>query len=228
MLRELLRILRPDAGPVSGMGRNFATMVALARDNALAAGEIYFGRESSPGERSRIYAKDVEINKLERAVRRQVIAHLSFQGNSVDVPYCLLLMSLVKDVERLGDYAKNLAETVDIHAGPLPDDDLVQELREIRRGIDESLQAMPDILDTSDRERALQFIEQGRSLAHRCDVLLGRAARAQHDAGVTTRIVLGIRYYKRFNGHVLNVLSSVVMPLDKIDYHDEDAVGHGT
>ncbi len=32
------------------------------------------------------------------------------------------------------------------------------------------------------------------------------------------------RSYKRISGHVLNVLSSVVMPLHKIDYYDEDEV----
>jgi hypothetical protein len=36
--------------------------------------------------------------------------------------------------------------------------------------------------------------------------------------------VLGTRYYKRIGGHVLNILSSVVMPLHKLDYYDESAV----
>ena len=36
--------------------------------------------------------------------------------------------------------------------------------------------------------------------------------------------VLGTRYYKRIGGHVLNVLSSVVMPLHKVDYDDEDEI----
>jgi hypothetical protein len=35
---------------------------------------------------------------------------------------------------------------------------------------------------------------------------------------------LGCRYYKRIGGHVLNILSSVVMPLHKIDYYDEDEI----
>jgi len=37
-------------------------------------------------------------------------------------------------------------------------------------------------------------------------------------------LVLATRYYKRIGGHVLNVLSSVVMPLHKVDYYDEDVL----
>ena len=37
-------------------------------------------------------------------------------------------------------------------------------------------------------------------------------------------LVLGTRFYKRIGGHVLNVLSSVVMPLHKIDYYHEESV----
>jgi hypothetical protein len=51
-----------------------------------------------------------------------------------------------------------------------------------------------------------------------------RIARSQYDATDATAIALGTRYYKRIGGHVLNVLSSIVMPLHKIDYYDEDEV----
>jgi hypothetical protein len=35
-------------------------------------------------------------------------------------------------------------------------------------------------------------------------------------------VVMGTRFYKRIAAHVLNILSSVVMPLHKLDYYDED------
>ena len=34
-------------------------------------------------------------------------------------------------------------------------------------------------------------------------------------------MVLGARYYKRIESHLLNILSGVVMPLHKLDYYDE-------
>jgi hypothetical protein len=59
-------------------------------------------------------------------------------------------------------------------------------------------------------------------MAQRADTLITRVARSDYDAATTTAVVLGARYYKRIGGHVLNVLSSVVMPLHKLDYYDED------
>lgn len=221
MLQELISIFRSD-NPLRPMGENFNRMLGLTRDMAIAAGTIFFERKSTPEARTRIYETDVEVNKLERAIRKQVVAHLSVAGNKLDLPYCLRLMSLVKDVERLGDYAKNLSELIDIHAGALPKDGVTDELLEIRRGVEEAFAAAADILNASDSERAVDFIRKGRDVAHRCDMLIQRIARSSYDAATATVMALATRYYKRFSGHVLNVLSSVVMPLHKLDYYDED------
>ena len=159
-----------------------------------------------------------------RTIRKQVIAHLSIGGNTPDLPYCLLLMSLVKDVERIGDYAKNLSEVNEIHQDPLPTDDITAELREIRSGIESAFAATWDVFSTSARERAVGMIQQGRDLTHRCDVLIERIAHSDYNASAAVAIVLATRYYKRVAAHVLNVLSSVVMPLHKLDYYDEREV----
>lgn len=220
MLRELLSIFRSEE-PLAAMGQNFARMLQIAYQMTLQAGEIYFGDTSAPDERTGIYKRDVEVNKLERAIRRQVIAHLSLQGSSPSLPYCLLLMSAVKDVERLGDYAKNLSEVREYHPDPLPDDEIVGELREIRAGVEAEFAVTSDVFATSDRERAIALTRQGRDLAHRCDALIERVARSDYTARNAVAVVMGTRFYKRIGAHVLNVLSSVVMPLHKLDYYDE-------
>lgn len=221
MLRELLSIFRSD-NPLRAMGENFAQMLQLTYELAVTTGDIYFGKAVTPEERSRIYDQDVKVNKLERAIRKQVIAHLSLRANTANLPYCLLLMSLVKDVERLGDYAKNLSEVQDIRSDPLPDDAIVAELREIRAGVESAFAATAEVFGTSDRERAVALIRRGRDISKRCEALIVRIAASDYDANTAVATVLGTRYYKRIGAHVLNVLSSVVMPLHKLDYYDED------
>ncbi|MEZ4272227.1 MAG: PhoU domain-containing protein, partial [Myxococcota bacterium] len=164
------------------------------------------------------------VNKLERRIRKQVVAHLSFPSNVVDVPYCLLMMSLVKDVERIGDYAKNLSEVLALHEEPFPEGEIIDELREIRREVETRFQSAAEIFRKSEKERALAQIRMGRDIAHRCEALLRKNARSAYDAGTTTAIVLGTRYYKRIDGHLNNILSSVIMPLHKIDYFDEEEI----
>jgi phosphate transport system protein len=220
MLRELLTIFR-SGDPLGSMGSDFTKMLALSRDLTLEAGVVYFGSEVNAEERTRLFKQDVAINKLERKIRKRVIAHLSFPGNQPSVPYCLLLMSLVKDVERIGDYAKNLMETVDLRGGPPPSDEMMAELAEIRAGVEETFAATANVFTQSDRDRAVDLIDEGKSLAGRCDALVERIAKSDYEARAATAAVLGTRYYKRIGGHLLNVLTSVVMPLHKLDYYDE-------
>lgn len=223
MLQELLTIFR-SGNPLEKMAADFAEMLDRTREMILAAGEIYFGKPVPPEERTKIYHTDIRVNQLERAIRKQVVAHLSVRGDTRDLPYCLLLMSLVKDVERIGDYAKNLTELVEVHPGALPDDEIVAELREIRTGVEETFAAAAGVFADSDRERALPLIRKSKDEARRADNLVLRIAHAGYDGAVTTSLVLGTRYYKRVGAHLLNLLSSVVMPLHKVDYYDEDEI----
>ena len=223
MLRELLSIFK-TSNPLQAMGENFARMLTLTYEMTVEAGEIYFGMKASPEARTAIYEHDVRVNKLQRTIRKQVVAHLSIPGNRPDVPYSVLLVSLVKDVERIGDYAKNLSEIIDIQDGSLPEGEIVDELKEIRRGVEADFQAAAEVFSTSNQERAIPLMQQGRDIAHRCDALVTRIGRSSYSAGQTTALVLGTRFYKRIGGHVLNVLSSVVMPLHKVDYFDEEEI----
>ncbi len=223
MLQELLKIFK-SGDALSGMANDFAKMLKLSCEMTATAGAIYFHEPVEAGDRTRIYEKDVEVNKLERTIRKRVVTHVSTHGNTPDLPYCLLLMSLVKDVERIGDYAKNVSEVIDIYSGDLPDDDVLAELREIRTGVESALEEAGRVFRQSDREAALGLLRKGKDYAERSDRLLSRVAGLDYDSGKTTALILGARYYKRIGGHLLNVLSSVVMPLHKVDYYDEDEV----
>jgi phosphate transport system protein len=223
MLHELLAIFRSDR-PLARMGENFAEMLMLTHEMTVKAGDLYFAASVQPGEQTKVYKMDVGVNKLERTIRKQVIAHLSLHGTSGSLPYCLLLMSLVKDVERIGDYAKNLAEVKEYHPDALPNDDNLAQLLEIRAGVETSFAETGEIFATSDRERALALTREGRQLTHRCDALVEQVARSDYNARTAVAMAMGARFYKRTAAHVLNVLSSVVMPLHKLDYYDEDEI----
>ena len=220
VLRELLSIFRSNE-PLSAMSKNFTQMLKLTNDMTVQAGDIFFGTQTDPEVRTQIYEADVQVNKLQRTIRRQVITHLSIHENTPSLPYCLLLMSLVKDVERLGDYAKNLSDAIALYGDALPDDAIVRELREIRSGVEGLSAAAAEVFVTSDRERALELTRHGRELTHRCEALLRQIAQSDYDASRTAAVALATRYYKRIGGHVLNVLSSATMPLHKLDYYDE-------
>ena len=221
MLQELLRIFRGD-DPLSKVADNFALMLNLTREMSYSAGQIFFGEDHDENAQDRVHKTDAEVNELERVIRRSLMTHLAIPGNSADAPYSLLLMSLVKDVERLGDYAKNLSEIVEIGPDVLPEGAELDELRLIRKNVESTYQVCANVVLSSRQGEAVELIQQGRETARRCDGLITTIGRSDYDAATTTAFILGSRYYKRINAHVLNVLSSVVMPLDKIDYFENN------
>lgn len=228
MLRELLTVFKGDQGhPLHQASASFARMLELTEGMTLQAGQVMYHEETSPAARSKLYELDIEVNRLERRIRKQLVTHLVISRTGADVPYALLLMSLVKDVERLGDYAKNLAEISDIRSTPLPEDDLGGELRQIRGDVEALFTAALQVFQRSDRERAIELVRQGKGLMQRCDRLITSISRSSYDANTATAMVLGARYYKRIGGHILNVLSSVIMPLHKVDFFDEDEMAGG-
>ena len=220
MLKELFNLFR-SGDALTRMGRDFSEMLALSYGLTLDAGRILFEEAPEGDRRAELSKRDVQINKIERGIRKQVITHLTLQKQPRDVPYCLLLMSIVKDVERLGDYAKNLAEIHDEGGAPMPDDANGVELRGIRRATEATFGAVGEVFATSDSKRAVGLIQEGRKVNRRCDQLVATVARSTYDAATTTSMVLGARYYKRIESHLLNILSGVVMPLHKLDYYDE-------
>ena len=74
--------------------------------------------EDSPGLKDKIYSIDKNINEREKDIRKRIVEHLAIQP-SVNIPTSLLLMSVVKDAERLGDYSKNLYEVTTLLTNPI-------------------------------------------------------------------------------------------------------------
>lgn len=223
MFGKLADVFRTDDA-VARMGEGFEEMLTRARDVVLQAGRHYFEGPPSPEERDRIRADDVKVNKLERQLRKQVVSHLALNGGGGDAVYGLLLMSLVKDAERIGDYAKNLSEIYDEGGGALPagDDPNVAELRGIRDTAEALLARVAEVVSESDPEAAAELIEEGVAAGRRADAMIRTVSTGDYDAATAVTLILGARFYKRINAHLVNIMTGVVMPIHKLDYYDED------
>jgi len=217
MWKELFKILS-DNNPVEPMTQELMQMLELTKDMSDLVHAHVFDQKFQVDQRAAIYKLDVKVNKLERSIRKRVITHLSISHDHVS--YCLLLMSLIKDAERVGDYLKNISEVPELGGAEIPDGPLKTELEEIIELAVEMLNATPDILANEDTERATDILKLGRNTAKRCDLLLVELAKSDLTAAQTTSMVLLTRFHKRLGAHLLNILSSIVMPLHKIDFYD--------
>ncbi|MGD9549193.1 MAG: PhoU domain-containing protein [Candidatus Krumholzibacteriia bacterium] len=168
-----------------------------------------------------IYDRDKRINKLERMIRRRVVSRLSVGDSRADVPTALIFMNVVKDGERLGDYIKNLHEVAEMMP-PEPDRELYRQwlaepTETIARLFDQTRRGFVD----TDEALAGAVIKTAKATGRDVE----RRIREITASGLATRdavcLVLVLRFYKRLVAHMSNIASTVVMPLDLIDFYDE-------
>jgi phosphate uptake regulator len=197
MLKDAVRMYRPIVRVLSG------------------------GAEMTPATRDAIYATDRRINHLQRKVRKQLVEHLSMAPGS-DVPISLVLMSITKDAERLGDYCKNLLEVAEAMEEPLGRGRHGDRLMGLITDIEELFEPIAAATVNSDKERAEKAVESGRALAARCGALIDDLLCDDLATREAVLLALSARYLKRIALHLTNIASSVVMPLHRLDYFDEE------
>lgn len=167
-----------------------------------------------------IYDRDLKINKAERQIRKQLVEHLSFLPGS-EVPTCLVLMSVVKDAERIGDYCKNILEVARVMGEPLGRDDHAGEFRTLIGELDAGFEPVARSFEESDRELGRATVEKTRALAKRAEAIIDRLLEEDPPRPRAVAYTLLARYLKRVSMHLANIATSTVMPLHKLDFFDE-------
>lgn len=204
--------------PIKPITLEFMEMLEHTRTMSQRVHPHLFDQELNPIDSKEVYDLDVKVNKLERSIRKRIINHLNLSNDKVS--YCLLMMSIIKDAERMGDYLKNIYEVRALTGAYIPPSHFRAELESVIALVVETLNATPDIIAHEDVEGATKHLQAGRSSAQKCDKLLSELAQSDLSAAEVTSMVLLTRFHKRLGAHLLNILSSVVMPLHKLDFYD--------
>jgi phosphate transport system protein len=165
-------------------------------------------------------ATDHRVNEAEREIRRELVVHASVHGG-IDTPAVLVYMSIVKDVERVGDYAKNLFDLANDGAD-LSRTSQASRYVELRDQVSSTILDVADAFRDRDPERSRALLSTGDALLDEFDDAVSALVREEPEGEQAVAQALTYRYLKRIVAHLLNVLSAVVMPVDRLDYFDED------
>ena len=162
---------------------------------------------------------DRQINVTEMEIRRELVVHASVHGG-VDTPEVLVFMNMVKDLERIGDYNKNIFDLADegVSLAEAPD---LDRLLSYRDELSSRIALMGELLTTRDEDRARAYINRGDELRREFDDRINELVHSTEMAVVAVPRALLYRFLKRVTAHSLNVVSAVVMPVDRLDYFDE-------
>ncbi len=184
-------------------------------------GGVLTGKEPlSQATHDRVYEIDHGINHLQRKIRKQLVEHL-IMSPGTDVPISLVLMSIIKDAERVGDITKNLLEVAEAQGGAFPEGPHGAKLNTLMADVQALFEPTVQAFMTSDKEIAQQGLVDGQLLAKRCDALIDDLLEDTLPSREAILAALTSRYLKRVSLHLTNISSSVVMPLHRIDYFDE-------
>jgi phosphate uptake regulator len=165
-------------------------------------------------------ATDHRVNEAEREIRRELVVHASVHGG-IDTPAVLVYMSIVKDVERVGDYAKNLFDLANDGAD-LSRTAQADHYVALRDQVSDLILEVAEAFRDRDPERSRALLTSGDSLMDDFDDAVSALVREEPEGQQAVARALTYRYLKRIVAHLLNVLSAVVMPVDRLDYFDED------
>ncbi|MEX2527345.1 MAG: PhoU domain-containing protein [Gemmatimonadota bacterium] len=218
----MLRFFRGEGTErLDRVGEQVQEMLARDRKEFDLAMSALLGEVSWDSVNDELRGLDREVNQLEREIRQQLLVHASVFG-AIETPSVLVHMSVVKDIERVGDYAKNLLDLARDGASfaGLPNEAEWRILwwREVAEFITQSAEAF----GKGDGGQCRSMLLRGDEILDLCDARVTALVRGEDTDPQPVARSLALRYLKRVVAHIMNLLSAVVMPFDQLDYFDED------
>jgi len=179
-----------------------------------------FENVGEPDLKQKIHDIDKKVNLLQKDIRKRVVEHLSLQP-TVDVPTCLLLMSVVKDAERLGDYCKNLYEVTELLEKPVDRKVYAEYFDDINSEILTLFEQTRETFIEADVDAASMLFGVEHKIAKRCDSIVNELAKSNLSVNQAVCFTLIARHFKRIVAHLVNISTSVILPISDLDYFDE-------
>ena len=167
-----------------------------------------------------INKEDKKINKFQMESRRKIFTDLALSGVQ-DLNAGLVLMCIITDVERIGDYFKNIVELAKDHPKKLKGGDVENIVRKIEKRMIKIFKLTIESFKTKDEDKAREAMGFHSKISKGIDNLLHKLLRNKIgglNAGEAIALTLYLRFLKRITSHLTNIASSVVNPLERIGY----------
>ncbi len=168
-----------------------------------------------------IRQRDKIVNKYEQEVRRKVMTHCTVQGPT-SVPGGMALVSIIIDIERIGDYTKNIVDLARNHPMRLLGGAFEKDLQRIEAAVKDNFARTRTCVELSDKEIALKLLKDYEWVSVQCDNFLWNIVKEKDkdlSSGEAASLALYFRWLKRINAHLRNITTSVVNPFEKIGFN---------
>ena len=169
-----------------------------------------------------IKLRDEEINQYHRDIHKKVVTHYSVSKDVTNINSGLVLINMVVDIERVGDYTKNILDLAKYYPKKLRSEKISEDLRIIEQAVIERFQNTVKAVEEMDEIAAKELIKSYRSdLGKLSDNLVASSISGDLKIGeehMASSMVLYARYLKRIGAHLKNITSVVINPFESIGY----------
>jgi len=169
-----------------------------------------------------IKQRDTDINEYHRDIRKKVVTYYSISKDVTNIHSGLVLINMVVDIERLGDYTKNILDLAKHHPEKLISENISDDLRVIEKAVIGRFGDTIKAVEKMDEEIAKDLIKSYRNdLGKLSDSLVASSISGNLQIGEehkASSMVLYARYLKRIGAHLKNITSVVVNPFESVGY----------
>ncbi len=154
--------------------------------------------------------KDKEINEAKVKIRKKVVEHLMLNPRK-DVVAFLTLIDISRDLERIGDYAKNILSLTALIPQDLSDCRCIEELQSMKADIDEMFDLTRRALKEADQDSAQKVLKTYlKGINPVVDGFIERhVSEPTPDAQKLVVCVLYARYLKRIGSHLMDMACTI-------------------
>ena len=164
--------------------------------------------------------EDNAVNKFQRNVRKDVFNHLTMAGTD-ELASGLALVSIVIDLERIGDFAKNIVEIATHYEPKLHGSLFENDLRDIENAVDDVFDKTIIAFKEADEIVAGEIMSKYKWVPKKCDDMLAALIKGEDknlNSPNAVALAIYIRALKRIFAHLRNVATSVVNPFHRIGF----------
>ena len=166
--------------------------------------------------------RDSEINRFQKDVRRKVVTHYAITQNTDDLPSGLVLLNMVVDVERVGDYTKNILDLALNYPDTIRAEDFSNDLAAIEEEVISRFNKTIKAINTQDEIIAKSLMASYKKTVIRVsDQIVNGCISGKIEQGnesKTVALALYARYLKRIGGHLKNISTILVNPFEAVGY----------
>ena len=196
IIKDIIKLWKAEDLLSQAWDRSFE-MMELSREIFNQA-TIYLRKGENIDTLKALKKRDREINAFQQEVRRKVLTHYAVEQNTTDMANGMILINMVIDIERIGDYCKNILDLAINHPSQIVAEDISDDLALIENEVKYRFDKTIEAIHTQDSDIAQSLMEKYREqMTGKSDDIVNNILKGNTDFGSVskpTAVALYARY----------------------------------